>query len=244
MKGNIQIFASPDDLAIALAAQLMDAVRSAERSGKSVSLALSGGSTPRRLFRLLAAEPYRTELPWPSLHLYWGDERCVPPDHAESNYGAAHNELLSKVAIPSSNIHRIKGEDDPELEAVRYANDLCDSLPLNESSLPVFDWILLGLGADGHTASLFPDDPAGQASGQICRVSTHPSSGQKRVTLSLTTINSAQRIGFLVTGREKAAIVQTIFATPLSEQALPAGLIRPPDGRLEWLFDQAAASLL
>ena len=244
MRGNIQIYASPDSLAAALAKQILEATRQAELTDTSLSLALSGGSTPRRLFTHLAAEPYRTELPWPHLHLYWGDERCVPPDDPESNYGVADTELLSRVGIPPENIHRMRGEADPGIEATRYGEELGKSLPVNENGLPVFDWVLLGLGSDGHTASLFPETPALGATDEICLATTHPSTGQGRLTLSLAALNNARRITFLVTGREKAAIVRTILTTPPSEQSLPAGLVHPIMGQLEWLFDQAAASLL
>lgn len=239
MRGNIRIFADAEALAAALAADLQQSVAAAP-----LSLVLSGGSTPQRLFRLLATEPYRTQMPWQDMQLFWGDERCVPPNHPESNYGVAYDELISQVPIPAENVHRIRGEAAPVTEAARYADELARALPHEGRALPVCDWILLGLGADGHTASLFPDGPLLQIDNDICQVATHPATGQQRITLSLAVLNNAKRISFLVTGREKAAIVKTILATPPHEHTLPAGLIRPINGRLEWLLDQAAASLL
>lgn len=239
MRGNIRIFTDAEALAAALAADLLQTVTAAP-----LSLVLSGGSTPQRLFRLLATEPYRTHMPWQKVQLFWGDERCVPPSHPESNFGVAYDELISQVTIPAENVHRIRGEAEPVTEAVRYADELARALSMNEHALPVFDWILLGLGADGHTASLFPDSPLLQVDDDICQVATHPATGQQRISLSLAVLNSARRISFLVTGRQKAAIVKTILATPPHEHTLPAGLIRPINGRLEWLLDQAAASLL
>jgi 6-phosphogluconolactonase len=244
MRANIRTYATADDLAVALAADLLTAATQCEQAKLPLVLALSGGSTPQRLFRLLAVEPYRTGLPWRTIQLYWGDERCVPPNHPESNYGIAYDELISQITIPADNVHRIQGEAKPKSEAARYADSVCAAMPHNERGLPVFDWILLGLGTDGHTASLFPDDPEVPAAGAVCRVTEHPATGQKRISLSLAVLNSAKRVSFLVTGREKAAIVKTIISTPTDEQTLPAGLVRPTSGNLEWLCDQAAASLL
>ncbi len=188
--------------------------------GRPVHISLSGGSTPKMLFKLLATEAYATSIQWQNLHFWWGDERCVAPDDAESNYGEANALLFSQVNLPAENIHRIRGEDEPKAEAERFAKEMAEVIP-TENGTPVFDWILLGVGADGHTASLFP----GQTDYQDANLSvlaSHPESGQIRVSKTAKVLEAAKRISYLVLGSGKVDIVNEIHTTPANETALPS----------------------
>ncbi|HDP99346.1 MAG TPA: 6-phosphogluconolactonase, partial [bacterium] len=203
---------------------------------------LSGGSTPVRLFQQLASPAYRENIDWKNVHFFWGDERCVPPDHPDSNYGMTKKYLFDHISIPHENIHRINGENDPETEAKRYAGEIFRLLPLNRHGWPQFDWILLGLGNDGHTASIFPGSPILKDRDNICAVATHPQIGQKRITLTLLVINATKRLSFLVSGENKASIAANILTAAEKNKSLPATFVRPENGALEWYLDQPAAA--
>ncbi len=209
------------------------------RSGEEVHIALSGGSTPMVVFEELA-EHYRERIPWARVHLYWGDERCVPPVHEESNYGLCAERLLSQIDIPAENIHRIKGEDPPALEAGRYAAMLGEMLP-RKYRLPRFDLVMLGLGEDGHTASIFPHEIKLWDSRNYCEVATHPVTGQKRITISGKVINNAANIAFLATGAAKAEKVKEILQQQGNYKNLPASKVSPRSGELYWFLDREAA---
>ncbi len=205
-------------------------------------IALSGGSTPGLLFRLLAQE-YQARIAWNKVHLYWGDERCVPPDHPESNYGTAHQLLLQHIGIPPENVHRIRGEADPEEEAERYGRELQASMPTDAEGWPVFDLILLGMGADGHTASIFPGQMELLHAPKACATARHPDSGQVRITLTGPVLNRGQHVAFLVTGSGKADRIHELLGHLQESHLYPAGYIHPA-GRLSWWLDQAAAARL
>lgn len=242
MKPLIQIFANAAGLARAVACDIKKAIGYNIQEGKLFHIALSGGATPRVLFEHLAQPPFRTEIAWDRVHFYWSDERCVPPDHPDSNFGLTQACLLDHIDIPAANIHRIRGEAEPVAEADRYGRELADHIPSSFTPLPRFDWIMLGLGADGHTASLFPNAVIpGQQDGQLCHVAEHPVSRQKRITLSLPVINNAARITFLVTGDEKASIIKNILLHAGENQHYPAARIHALWGVLIWYLDQAAA---
>lgn len=208
------------------------------RGREIFNCALSGGSTPKLLFDYLAQkypEPYH----WEHIHLYWGDERCVPPSHAESNYLMTKEALLDKVQIPAGNIHRVRGEDDPAKEAKRYADVLTQRLP-EHNFAPVFDLVILGMGTDGHTASIFPHQMELLQSEEICAVATHPESGQQRVTLTGKVINHAKEVIFLVTGANKKEKIHEILHQTGNWESYPASHIAPEDGELVWFVDDAA----
>jgi 6-phosphogluconolactonase len=208
--------------------------------GRPVHISLSGGSTPKMLFKLLATEAYATSIQWQNLHFWWGDERCVAPDDAESNYGEANALLFSQVNLPAENIHRIRGEDEPKAEAERFAKEMAEVIP-TENGTPVFDWILLGVGADGHTASLFP----GQTDYQDANLSvlaSHPESGQIRVSKTAKVLEAAKRISYLVLGAGKVDIVNEIHTTPANELPYPAAKIQSKTGETEWYLDSDAAA--
>jgi 6-phosphogluconolactonase len=210
------------------------------------TVALAGGSTPKRLYSLLAAEPYCTRLPWRETHLFWGDERAVPPEHPDSNFGMARATLLSRVPIPANQVHRMQAERaDLDAAASEYETGIAGvfaAQPPDEP--PAFDLILLGLGPDGHTASLFPYTRALQETKRWVVSNYIPKLKVNRLTLTPPILNRASTILFLVSGADKASVLQAIMEGPPDPERLPAQLIRPVAGRLVWLVDHAAASRL
>ncbi|MDP4183680.1 MAG: 6-phosphogluconolactonase [Bacteroidota bacterium] len=203
-------------------------------------IALSGGTTPKLLFEILACD-FVNKINWENIHFWWGDERCVDPDDDESNYKWANLLLFEKINIPKQNIHRIKGEENPETEAVRYGNLMLRLAP-EKNNIPCFDLVILGLGEDGHTASIFPDNLRLLSSPDYCAVAVHPQSGQKRITLTGTVLNNAQKVAFLVTGRNKSDKVYEIIYNSGNAIEYPASHIKPKNGELMWFLDQNAAS--
>lgn len=209
---------------------------------KVFHVALSGGSTPKIVFDVLAEE-FSNDVDWSAIHLYWGDERCVAPDNEESNYRMTVEHLISKVDIPEENIHRIKGENDPKLEAKRYDDLLEKELP-KELDLPQFDLVLLGMGDDGHTASIFPHEINLWISPDNCEVAIHPESGQRRVSITGRIINNAKTVVFLVTGDSKAEKVRIIIDREEGYLKYPASHVSPKTKDLIWFLDAAAAEQL
>ena len=156
MKPTIRIFQTAEEMAREAAGEFSRAVHRKSGAEDIFSVALSGGSTPQNFFRVLAGPPCRDQIPWKKIRFFWADERCVPPGHPESNFGMARRDLLAVVDVPTENVFRIRGEAEPEAEAERYAREISEIVPVDESNIPSFDWIFLGVGEDGHTASLFP----------------------------------------------------------------------------------------
>lgn len=237
-----EIFDTVEGLVSEVADRFVIAARNAAGSSELLTVVLSGGSTPRIFFEELSSFSRRDKIPWEQVHLFWGDERCVPPDHPESNFRLARETLLSKISIPEKNVHRIKGEDKPEYEARRYSDEIISTLRADPGHLPRFEWIFLGIGMDGHTASLFPDSPMLNDVKHLCGVAEHPETGQKRITLGLPVINNAARVSFLVTGKKKAEIVARILGMGGGSRDYPASLVRPGSGTLEFYLDRQAAS--
>ena len=210
---------------------------------KRVTIALSGGSTPKSLFDYWA-EHHKNDIDWNSVFLFWGDERCVPPTDEQSNYKMTKDHLLDLVPIPEQNIFRIKGENDPAAEAKRYSTLLQMEVEAT-GGVPSFDLIMLGMGDDGHTASIFPEEIGLWKSSQICVVATHPDSGQKRVSLSGKVINNARNVAFLVTGAVKAEKVKQIIESRKEVKGIyPAAKVKPASGNLVWFLDKQAAKEL
>ncbi len=234
---NHKIYHSPELVVESLANDM----KAYSEQGKTIHISLSGGSTPKMLFKLLASQAYATTIQWQNLHFWWGDERCVAPDDAESNYGEANALLFSQIDIPAQNIHRILGENDPQQEAQRFAKEMAELIPCNEQGTPVFDWILLGVGADGHTASLFPGKTDYQDP-NLALVASHPESGQLRVSKTAKVLEAAKRISYLVLGAGKAEIVYEINTTPAEVLPYPAAKITSLTGLTEWYLDSHAAS--
>lgn len=236
MNPIIQTLSSPSDLADKFASQLIEWANNS--SGKSFHLVLSGGKTPSILFSLLA-EKYSTEVPWHKLHFWWGDERMVGPDDAQSNYGEVHKLLFSKVNILPEQIHRIKGEAEVEAEIIRYQQEIEKLVP-TANGWPTFDLIILGLGDDGHTASIFPNNLMLLKSDQTTASATHPISGQLRITLTGKVLNNAKRVAFLATGESKSGIYNSILHHDQGSPSYPASYIKPT-GELYWFIDEACA---
>jgi 6-phosphogluconolactonase len=212
-----------------------------DRSGRFV-VAVSGGSTPRRLYTLLGSTEYRAQVDWQKVHVFWVDERCVPKDHEESNFKTAYDRLLSKVPLPDGNIHRIRGEEEPDQAARNYEEDLRRFFGM--SGLPMFDLVVLGMGEDGHTASLFPGSTSLEEKERLV-VPVYPEQPKlNRITLTLPVLNGAAQILFLVSGRSKATVLSEILEDEHQRNQYPAGHINPVHGTLLWLIDQEAAGQL
>lgn len=237
MNPNLHVFNSPKELAHELADKLLALL--AKHLHHAFHIALSGGKTPNLLFTALA-DKYAVSSVWKDVHFWWVDERMVPPYDPESNYGTAQELLFSRINIPKENVHRIKGENHPHEEALSYSQQIRDSLPVSDG-WPVFDLILLGIGDDGHTASIFPDQLHLLQSDQICEVAIHPQSKQKRITLTGQTMNASSKIWFVVTGANKAEKLKAIATNSLDSDTLPAAHIKPINGELVWYADQEAA---
>ena len=244
MKKEIYLFDDIGGLASRLAGDFRKALDEKAASGESLIVALSGGHTPKAFFEVLASPPYRDALPWDKVVFFWGDERCVPPDNDESNFKMTKLALLSRIEIPEANIHRVLGENPPDEETVRYAKEIKDNVPPGGNGFPRFDWILLGMGGDGHTASLFPGAPTLKEREKICVVAAHPETGQKRVSITFPVIDNARRVSFLVAGSEKAPVLNEIMNKGSRPLPYPASMVRPADSVLEWYVDKAAAPWL
>jgi 6-phosphogluconolactonase len=238
-KNNIRIFPTPFELAESFAADISGMISSASPD-KPFTIALAGGSTPELMYNVLG-DHYANEVNWDKSVFFWGDERCVPPGNPESNYGMAFRALIRKINISSKNVHRIMGENDPIKEAVRYSDDITANTQ-NRNGLPWFDLVLLGLGDDGHTASIFPGMTHLISSTEICEVTHHPSSGQRRITITGNVLNNSSIVAFLVTGEKKADVVRLILNNETGSEKLPASLIAPSNGKVIWLLDNSAAA--
>jgi 6-phosphogluconolactonase len=239
-RGELEILRDPQALARALADLFVGTGRMSMAERGAFHVALSGGSTPRAAYELLAQEPLRDELSWSDVFIYFGDERCVPPDDEQSNYRMAQKAFLDAVGIPSANVHRIHGEADPGLAANEYASILRAHL----GDAPRFDLILLGIGPDGHTASLFPGTPPDSDDGALVRAVYAQSQMMWRITVTPKVINLARTVAFAVQGPEKAAIFAAVYEGPIDPVKYPAQIVRPVAGRLIWLVDESAAGML
>ena len=234
---EVKIYSDQNEVVKALAKAIFKLSTSTEQD--RFNILLSGGYTPTALFKRLSKK-YAETIEWERIHLWWGDERCVSPESENSNYKQAYEFLISQVSIPAANIHRIKGENDPEEEAIRYAEEIQQNLNFRGDN-PVFDLVILGLGEDGHTASIFPDELEMFEDERICAVATHPLSGQKRITITGKVLNNANREFFLVTGAGKSLRISEIMNDEDAAKLLPAYYISPTNGELIWYIDEAAA---
>ena len=229
------------------AAQLFtDAATEAVNRRGLARIAISGGSTPKAMFTLLAdpAQPFLKRVPWEKLDLYWVDERCVPPDNAESNYRMTREALLSKVPLAAERIHRMEGELDPEIAAARYESTIRNTFRLEGAETPTFDLILLGMGEDGHTASLFPHTEALNEMSRIVVPNHVPQKDTWRITLTWPVINQGRKVAFLIEGAGKAQVLHDVLLGPYQPETYPSQIIRPAGGSLTLLLDTAAAAKL
>lgn len=207
-------------------------------------IAISGGSTPKRMLALLAEEPFRSQIDWERLRLYWVDERCVPEDHADSNYRMTREQLLSKVPLAEECVFRMEGELDPEDAASRYEATLRNTFRLEGAEAPAFDLVLLGMGDDGHTASIFPNTSAIDAMGTLVAANHVPQKDSWRITLTWPVINHGRRVVFLIEGGAKAEVLHEVLLGGYDPDRLPAQLIRPENGQIGLLLDAEAARRL
>lgn len=234
---EIRIFEDVNELLSAFSEELASGIQTADKNGNNYHIALSGGSTPNILFKYLSENSGLLKS-ITHVHFYWGDERCVPPDDPESNFGNARKQFFEKLDIPESNIHRIKGEIPPEEGARNYIEEL-KRLPV-ENELPVFDLMILGVGEDGHTASIFPDQMKLLTSKEWVGNALHPDSGQARISITGSLINHSKKIVFLATGKSKKAVLEKIFNDHPDAESFPAYHIRPLSGKLSWFIDREA----
>ena len=243
---DYHVVADSAALAEAAAERFVAVTAQAAAARGSARIAISGGSTPKAAFQLLAdpAKPWRARMPWDKLDLYWVDERCVPPDHADSNYRMTREALLDHVPLAPERIHRMEGELEPEAAAARYESELRNSFRLEGAETPRFDLIALGMGPDGHTASLFPHTAAIHELGRLVTANHVQNKDAWRITLTWPVINQAASVFFLIGGADKAAVLSEVFTGPRDPERLPSQLIWPSGGILTLVLDKAAAALL
>ncbi|HBB91155.1 MAG TPA: 6-phosphogluconolactonase [Bacteroidales bacterium] len=239
MEPEIRIFEQSDELLRFFSDMLPEKIRE-KQEGRYFTIALSGGRTPQILFDYLSTQ-YKDRIDWSRLLVFWGDERCVPPESAESNYRMAREFLLDRVPIPPDQVFRIHGEANPAAEARRYESVVREKVTDRKNGFPVMDLILLGLGEDGHTASIFPDQIGIVDSENLFDTAVNPYSGQIRITATGKLLNHAHVVVFLVIGKAKAEMVSRILDPKEDNQRLPASRVRPVHGELIWLLDSEAA---
>jgi 6-phosphogluconolactonase len=215
--------------------------RQAIQSAGRFTVALSGGSTPKALYTLLAAPGFAQRISWDRVHLFWGDERCVPPDHPESNYRMVRECLLAHIQIPAENVHRMAGEKKPQIAELEYEVELQRHFELQGGALPRFDLVLLGLGEDGHTASLFPGSEVLNDIDHLVAIEYVEKLHSQRLTLTLPVLNEGAEVVFLVAGASKAAIVNDLLGGKANTTNYPAARVQPRDGKLTWMITADAA---
>lgn len=245
---RIDYYVEPDAAALArrAARHFVEAAEEAVAARGRARIAISGGSTPKAAFALLAdaGQPWRARMPWEKLDLWWVDERCVPPDDAESNYRMTREALLDHVPLRPAQIHRMDGELEPEAAAARYESELRNEFRLEGAESPRFNLVALGMGPDGHTASLFPHTAALHEIGRLVTANHVLQKDTWRITLTWPVINHARGVFFLIGGADKAQILKEVLTGPYDPERLPSQLIWPSSGILTLILDEAAAMLL
>lgn len=245
--GRLQVLPDPRALARRAADVFTSMATNSQHENAAWSVALAGGSTPRALYEILAAEARgpTSRIDWSRAHIYWGDERCVPPDHPDSNYMMARETLLDRVAVPSAHVHRMRGEeDDPDRAAALYESEMRASFAVEAPEVPRFDLVLLGLGSDAHTASLFPGSPALRETTRLVAAPYVEKLAAHRITLTPRLLNAAAHVIFLVSGAAKAAPLRDVLEGGERPDLFPAQCVRPARGTLLWLVDAEAAAEL
>jgi 6-phosphogluconolactonase len=245
---NIEIYPDMQSLARAAAERIVSAAEAAMTTQNRFSIALAGGSTPRVTYQLLATSEFLPLIDWAQSHVFFGDERCVPSDHQDSNYHMAREALLDYVKIPMSSIYRMRGEDDPQQAAMEYESRMraffTGARAGGDAGRPRFDLVLLGMGEDGHTASLFPGTAALHERERWAAANYVEAKESWRLTLTVPALNAAEQVIFLVAGENKAEALRQVFSDESDPYQYPAKLIQPDDGQVLWLVDAAAAALL
>ncbi len=243
MTVNVHVFSAAEQLSHAAARYVVQVANESIAAHGSFTFALSGGSTPKKLYALLACDPYRQQIDWTKAEIFWCDERCVPPEDVESNYHLAREVMLSMLPIPAGQIHRMPADEaDRAAAAVAYEQEIRRVFGTN--GLPSFDLMQLGLGPEAHTASLFPHQPSLQETERLVMFVTVPKPPPPRLTLTPPVLNAARHILFLVTGAEKADAVRAVVEGDDQPADYPAQIVRPTQGEVTWMLDTAAASTL
>jgi 6-phosphogluconolactonase len=246
---EILVFPNPESLANAAAELFVRSAAASIQNHGAFIVALSGGSTPKRLFEILATDNFQAKIDWNRVYLFWGDERYVPSDHPDSNFRMTMDTLLSKVPIPHANVHRIRTELSPaeavatnyESEIARFFTSFSDK---HRERFPAFDLVLLGVGTNAHTASLFPHSQVLQETSHLVAAEFVAEVGMWRITMTAPLLNAAREIVFLVHGKEKAQVVREVLFGDYDPERKPAQMIQPANGRLKWLIDSASAAKL
>lgn len=233
---SVHIFSDTEAMAEEIARSLCEQSKRAKEKQHVFSLVLSGGGTATALYGILALPKWRNHIQWKSIHIFFADERCVPPNNEESNYKIIYDHLLNKIPIPKTNIHRIKGEENPEKESLRYAKEIKNHLVLRKENGKFFDWVFLGIGIDGHIASLFPGQNIINSQ-KLCEVAQHPDTGQNRITMTLLALKNSTRVTYHVIGKKKSKIVSEITSNSSPQLIYPASQIKG-----ELFLDKHAAS--
>ena len=245
MNPEIKIFNNVSALAEELSNEFRRYIKELSETKMKINIALSGGTSPSAFYRRLGS--YNSidsrKIDWDLVHFYWGDERCVPPNHPDSNYGMAKRYFLRALDVHEENIHRIKGEAEPAEEALLYSGLLKANVPLR-NDFPAFDWIFLGMGEDGHVASIFPDQLSLLFSDKLCEIAIHPQTKQKRITLTGKVLINARRITFIITGESKKKVVKEILDQEPAAKIYPSNFIKPVGGSMDWYLDRQSAMLI
>jgi 6-phosphogluconolactonase len=242
MKGRLEVFGSVSELIRGVGEKVAVCIEEAIALHGVASVGLSGGSTPRSVYELLGSDEFRTRVDWTRVHLFWGDERCVPPFMPESNFRMVNEALIKRISIPEANVHRILGERPPREAALAYEQDIKALFDLQEGQWPAFSLVLLGLGEDGHTASLFPETPVIQEQVRLVAEVHVEELSADRITMTLPLINNAASVMCIVSGRSKAMVLRQVLEGDVVRY--PAQMVNPVSGQLYWLVDQEAASQL
>jgi 6-phosphogluconolactonase len=241
---DIRVYANLEDLSRAAADVFQNTVAQCAQAERRAYIAVSGGSTPKRLYELLATPPWSQHIHWSCVELFWVDERPVPPDSPESNYRLVNDALLNDVPLPPTSVHSIPTElGSLDAAAAAYDAEMKEMLPRTADGWPRFDLVLLGMGDDGHTASLFPQSPAISETERWVVVNPVPKLHTERITLTFPVLNHAAQVVFLVSGAAKAEVLNDVLHAPFDVAALPAQGVRPEDGEVTWLVDEAAYAL-
>ena len=234
---TLRVFPDSESMAEEIASIWRDQIQQAEKTDDVFSVVLSGAATASLVYRNLANLNSLESIYWERVHIFWADERCVSPEHEESNYLNIQRTFLSDIQIPEENIHRVRGEKEPSGESLRYEKEIINHLALRKDERKLFDWVLLGVGSDGHTASLFPGQESLLDTQRLCAVVEHPVTSQKRITLTPCALKRSGRVTYHVTGSGKAAVVSDLVSENSKNQRFPTGYIEG-----EWFLDTAAAS--
>jgi 6-phosphogluconolactonase len=233
---SVHVFSDSNAMAEEISRCWMEQAIQTKNDQRVFSVVLSGGNTAPILYKKLAAPELRNHICWNFVHIFFSDERCVPPDNSESNYKNISDHLLNHLSIPEANIHRMRGEENPEKESLRYAKDIQAHLALRKGDINFFDWVFLGIGEDGHTASLFPNETI-ISSTKLCETARHPDTGQTRITMTPAAITKSARITYHVVGENKSEIIHELISNPSPRDKYPALKIQG-----EWFLDKKAAS--